>query len=160
MYKVTRKFISERNKFAQPYGVAHIPNVKRIGGGLEHDCYQNACAFVKKNPLNIEVAVWSGWLIQPYDKATNSTLILAHWWNITKNGEHIDTTPLYDAADYVQDYALMKFCSQSGEKLKTHLAHSILYKDENFYLITDPMTNKILPMLSLSNETLYKEKWN
>ena len=96
MYRATRDFIAARSKFTHPYNVANIPNVKRIGGGIAHECYKNAVTFTEQNVKDNDIAMWSGWLVQPYDKLNNSTLILTHWWNIRKSGEHIDTTPLID----------------------------------------------------------------
>lgn len=159
MYKATREFIAARNKFANPYGIAHVPHVKRIGGGKQHECYQNAASFIEKHSTNNEIGMWSGWLILPYDKETNSTLIFAHWWNIMKSGEQIDTTPVSDNAEYVQDYSLLKFCAKNTQKLKTHLAHSLIYKDGIFFLIINPETNQCVPISELSNETLYLDKW-
>ena len=159
MYKATRDFIAARNKFTQPYGVAHIPHVKRIGGGVQHECYQNATSFMEKNTSNENIGMWCGWLVQPFDKITNSTLILAHWWNIKKTGEHVDTTPLNDSAEYVQDYSLQKFCVQNNGKLKTHLSHSLIFKDSKFSLITNPFTNESVLVNELSNEILYRDKW-
>jgi hypothetical protein len=159
MYRATRDFISTRNKFVDKFEATHIPIVKRIGGGTKHECYKNSTFFMNANSVNGDIGIWSGWLVMPYDKSTNSTLILAHWWNIKKNGEHFDTTPLEDQAEYVQDYALLKFCDQHIGKLKTHIPHSIVFQNDHFYLITDPEKNEMLEVNDLKNETLYKQKW-
>ena len=103
--------------------------------------------------------MWSGWLVQPYDKLNNFTLILTHWWNIRKSGEHIDTTPLIDKAEYIQDLSLRNFCIRNDGKLKTNMAHSFIYKDNILFLIIDPEKNKFIPISDLSNETLYQKKW-
>jgi hypothetical protein len=159
MYRVTREFITARAPFSLPYGVGHIPNVKRIGGGVIHECYDNAVRYIQENAKDHDIALWSGWLVQPYDKLTNSTLILAHWWNLHKSGQHIDTTPLSDKAEYIQDYSLRKFCVHNDGKLRTDMAHSLVYKDKIFFLIVDPEKNELIPISDLSNETLYQNKW-
>ena len=159
MYRATRDFVAARARFCLPYGVAHIPNVKRIGGGITHECYDNALRYIETNTKDDDMALWSGWLVQPYDKLTNSTLILAHWWNLHKSGQHIDTTPILDNAEYIQDYSLRKFCFENQGKLKTDMAHSLIYKDNQFFLITDPEKNEFIHVSDLSNDTLYKNKW-
>lgn len=159
MYRVTREFILQRKPFTGPYNVEHIPSVRRIGGGQPNLCYQNAAEYVEKMAeTGDQAGIWSGWLVQPYNKSEDSTLILQHWWNILRSGEQVDTTPLSDAAEYVQDHALQKFCSRNLG-LKTHMAHSLMYRDGQFWVILDPETNEMAPIGKLETEALYVRKW-
>ena len=62
-------------------------------------------------------------------------------------------------AEYVQDFSLRNFCSRNESKLKTDMAHSLIYKDNIFFLIIDPEKNEFIPISDLSNESLYRKKW-
>jgi len=159
MYKATIELIKARNRFTKNYPAKHVTTVKRIGGGQQHECYNNSVDFISTSKnAGIEASVWSGWLVQPYDKETNSSLILQHWWNITRSGEQFDTTPLNDMAEYVQDYDLIKFCSANDGKMKTHMAHSLLYRDNKFFLILDPLINSMKRLENLKTANLYELK--
>jgi len=107
----------------------------------------------------VEVAIRSGWLVTPYDKKTNSSLIIQHWWNAVRNNGYVDTTPLDDTAEYVEDCALKKFCVRNDGKLKTHVAHSLLYKDGIFSVILDPEKGELAKLDELRTEFLYARKW-
>ena len=159
MYKATNELIKARNKYAVDHPPKKIDSVKRIGGGQQHECYTNSVNFITTSKsAGIEASMWSGWLVQPYDKETNSSFILQHWWNITRSGEQFDTTPLDDMAEYVLDYDLTKFCVANDGNMKTHMAHSLLYRDDKFFLILDPLINSLKQLDNLKTENLYELK--
>jgi hypothetical protein len=99
----------------------------------------------------------SGWLVQPYHKETNSTAILAHWWNADITGQHFDTSPLVNESEqYVQDSALYEYCVENNDQLSTHLARSILYQNNKFEIQVDRENMLFTPVDQLRTELLYE----
>lgn len=139
MYKATNEFIKARDKFTGKFAVKHIPVVKRIGGGVANQCYTNSHNAKDEYTKGARrVVMISGWLVQPYQKESNSTAIIAHWWNADITGQHFDTTPLVDEGEqYVQDSALYQYCIENDLALSTHLAKSLLYQNDQFEVLVD-----------------------
>ncbi len=158
MYKATREFITAREQFTGNYSVRHLPNVKKVGGGLPNRCYTNSHN-AKDSMSNgtYRVVMISGWLVQPYNKSTNSTAIIAHWWNADINGGFLDTTPLInDGEEYVQDSAIYHFCVENDNNLTTHLPNSLLYRDGKFEVLIDPVNMLFRPINELRTEFFYE----
>ena len=157
MYKATNEFIKARDKFTGKFAVKHIPVVKRIGGGIANQCYTNSHNAKDEYSKGARrVVMISGWLVQPYHKETNSTAIIAHWWNADITGQHFDTTPLVDEGEqYVQDSALYQYCVENDLALSTHLAKSLLYQNDKFEVAMDFENVLFKPIDELRTEYLY-----
>ena len=160
MFKVTKEFIKARQPYAGRWIIKQITNVQRLGGGIQNDCYKNASNYMEKERANgKDVNYVSGWLVLPYNKITDSTFILQHWWNIDRYGNYFDTSPLTDASEeYVIDLALYEYCSK--QSLKTNVAHSLLYKNSKFEIILNPQTMDMQEIDKLTTDNLYLLKNN
>jgi hypothetical protein len=157
MYRATREFIKARELHTNGNMVRKIENVKQVGGGVANQCYSNAHNAKDEAAKNGErVFIISGWLVQPFDKKTNSVSIIAHWWNADSNGLMFDTSPLVSKEDeYVQDSAIFKFCVENDAQLKTHMHNSLLYQNENFEVLIDAETMAFRAITELKTEYFY-----
>jgi hypothetical protein len=73
MFKATREFIKKRQ--SHTIYELEIVNVKKINTGIANKCYDNAYDECRKG---INAKIVSGWLVNPFDSATNSTAIVQH----------------------------------------------------------------------------------
>lgn len=154
MQIATIALIQERQRHAGSFLVRHVPYVNNIGGGARGQCYSNSHAV--KTAQGRNVIMVSGWLVQPYDEKSNSTAIIQHWWNADKSGNHFDTSPfITNQEEYVQDAGIISFCVENDHLLTTHLAHSLLYRDGKFEVLTDPDRMLFRPVNELRTEYLY-----
>jgi hypothetical protein len=157
MYRATRNFIKARDLYAGEFLVRKIDTVKKVSGGVVNQCYSNAHSAKEQGAKNgNRIHMISGWLIQPFNKQTNSVSIIAHWWNADSNGLMFDTSPLVESDnEYVQDSAIYKFCIDNDSKLTTHMHHSLLYQNDKFEVLIDPKTMTFLPINELKTEYFY-----
>jgi hypothetical protein len=156
MYRTTREFIAARQKHSE--FKLQTPTVKRIGGGEANKCFENATAVVDKGKAEgVRYVALSGWLVQPYNKATNSTSIIQHWWNGDSTGNQFDTSPLINVdEEYVLDFALYEFSRINIEKIKSNVAMSLLYQNDRFELLVNHETMEFLPINELKTELLFE----
>jgi len=156
MFKATRDFIKARHKFTQ-YTPYVRTDVKRIGGGEANKCFENSCAQRDKSiGTDTKVVCMSGWLVQPYNKLTNSTAILQHWWNVDGTGKHFDTSPLInDNEEYVLDFAIYEFGRIHFDNIKSNVTMSLLYQDGKFSVLKDSITMDFEPIAELRTELLF-----
>lgn len=82
MYKATREFIKARQPHAK-HVVEVATGIRKIGGGVEAKCFNNA-----QNQIDHSkgIHIVSGWLVNRYDKDADLTAIIQHWWNADKSG--------------------------------------------------------------------------
>lgn len=156
MLKATRDFIKARSKFTQ-YTPYVRTDVKRIGGGEANKCFENSCV---QRDLSIDtetkVVCMSGWLVQPYKKATNSTAIIQHWWNVDNAGNHFDTSPLINGnEEYVLDFDIYEFGRVHLDKIRGNVTMSLLYQDGKFSLLKDFATMEFQPISELRTELFF-----
>lgn len=147
-------------KHRQPYTNMKLAkrDVKRIGGGIANDCYNNA---VKARDRKHGVAIASGWLIEPYCSVNNSFEITAHFWNATMTGEFFDTTPIQNPnVEYVSDGAIMAYILSNHEMLSSHVPSSILFKNNAFLCVDENVDGSLsfTPILELTTEILFHRK--
>lgn len=154
MYKETKEFIKQRQLYS-PQPVEYVI-VKNMGGGISNDCYGNSYKLRLQDKNYFMV---SGWLILPYSKVDKCVKVVQHWFNINlKTIEYVDTSPVEKNAEYVADMNLYKYCTENDEKMKTHVALSLIYEDERFksvrnYNDKEQIVNEID---NLTAEELYK----
>ena len=116
MYKATRSLI----KLRQPHSKALVEKVfvRRIEGGVQRQCYENACLLFEKNK-NYKIV--SGWFVTEWDKVTSSCLALSHYWNVDEAGNFVDCSPMKNiSAEYVIDSEIGIFSSQQYEVMFVH----------------------------------------
>jgi hypothetical protein len=127
MFKATRELI----KLRQPHSNALVEKilVRQIVGGQPRRCYENACWL---NDIHASNKVVSGWLVNKWDKSTNSCLIVSHYWNINPEGDYVDCSPK-DGADheYVIDSEIGVFASLNYDKLFSSVCSSIVIKESS-----------------------------
>lgn len=150
MYKATRELIKAR----QPYTdyIVEVVAVKKIGGGVANECHENSANEVEKG---VDAKAVSGWLVNPFDKNTNSTAIIQHWWNIDVHGVFYDTTPgIDDELQYVIDIEIAAYGNQATEELDDYVAASLLLQDGKFYAVKKiygELKTRELPSLETKN---------
>jgi hypothetical protein len=137
--------------------VRQILNVTQLSTGIQNDCYGNAHA-TKEASLKIgnKIYIVSGWLVEPYDPASDSTAIIQHWWNVDAQGHHFDITPnLNPDSIYVQDIGLFQFCIDNDPILFTHVGNNLLHKNGKFEILVDTDLMLFMPVNELKTEYIY-----
>jgi hypothetical protein len=128
MFKATRELIKLRQPYTNSIGLV---SVRRVSGGEPRRCYDNSCRYIENNK---ESKIVSGWYVNKWDKASNTCLIVSHYWNIDSNGVFIDSTPapleLLDG-EYVIDSDIGLFANENGDLLLSELCSSIIINGSN-----------------------------
>ena len=160
MYKATRDFIAARQSHTEFR--LQTPTVKRIGGGEANKCFENAMAIVNQGKAEgVKYVALSGWLVQPYDKEKNCTAIIQHWWNGDESGNQFDTSPLInDNEEYVLDFALYEFIRANFEQIKSNVAMSLLYQNNQFEVLLNHETMEFRQLPALKTEFLFRYETN
>ena len=132
--------------------------VEKLSSGEPYKCFENSKAFVAEKKANGEDYIsLSGWLVKPYDKISESTEIIQHWWAGDAKGKRYDTSPLIsDAKEYVLDFNINNFAHLNYDKIKSCVAMSILYKNGKFYLLKNVETMELEEIKELKTELLFK----
>ncbi len=150
MYKATRELIKARQPHTK-YIVEQV-FVRRDGGGVKNQCFQNA---TDDEMLKNGNKVVSGWIVNEFDSDKKSTAIVQHWWNVDANGNYFDITPGVDAAmEYVIDTSIVEYGQNNFDNLNNLVALSLLFKDGKFYSVENingELTMKPLPSLATQN---------
>lgn len=157
MYKATRTLIQARQKYSADI-VMHIPNVRKIGGGIANDCYNNSYAVYERG----EGLMVSGWLVDRYNAAGKYTEITQHWWNACANGQHFDTTPnIGDKFEYVADSAICAYGQQYLDFIDSCVCSSLVLKSDGTYLAINHVAGKLVakPIADVSNESLFAHQF-
>lgn len=157
MYKATRDFIKAREKHCQSSLVVPT-HVEKLGTGEPYKCFENSKAFVAEKKANGENFIsLSGWLIKPFDKISNSTEIIQHWWAGDEKGKQYDTSPyISNNEEYVIDFNINNFAHANYEKIKSCVAMSLLYKDGKYYLLKNVENMELEEIKELKTESLFK----
>jgi hypothetical protein len=155
MYKATREFIKARQPFTK-YVIEQV-FVRKDGGGVANQCFQNATDDALLEQGN---KVVSGWVVNAFDNERKSTAIIQHWWNIDGNGNYFDTTPGVDAGlEYVVDTSIVEYGQDNFDDLKNLVAISLLLKDGEFYGVDEIDGNLITTKLpSLDTKILFRQQ--
>ena len=158
MYKATRIFIAERQKFCKLN--LEVVRVDKVGGGKANDCSNNALDATENGD---EVRTITGWLVHPYDKLTDTTEIVQHWWNRDSSGRHFDTSPgVDDDCEYVVDLDLIHYFRQNYDNINNNVAISIVLSNEKFIGVDEDKSSpnglRRFPISSLSTDVLYRHK--
>ena len=155
MYKATRDFIKARQQFSK-YVVEQV-SVKQIDGGERNDCFNNACDTIDRTK---GIKHTSGWIIGKLNKFTNSTEIIQHFWNVDKDGNHFDTTPLIGSEfEYVIDCEINAYGQQHIDNLDSCVASSLLLKNGKFFAVDADQNGRLVyrNIGSLSTNKLFEK---
>ena len=155
MYKATRDFIKARQQFSK-YVVEQV-SVKQIDGGERNDCFNNACDTIDRTK---GIKHTSGWIIGKFNKFTNSTEIIQHFWNVDKDGNHFDTTPLIGSEfEYVIDCEINAYGQQHIDNLDSCVASSLLLKNGKFFAVDADQNGRLVyrNIGSLSTNKLFEK---
>lgn len=154
MYKATRKLIQARQRHSK-YVIEQV-RVENVGGGKANDCFINACNAIDRSR---EIKIVSGWVVKAFDTFQNSTEIIQHFWNVDRNGNYFDTTPLMknNAVEYVVDTDICHYGQEHIEEIDSCVASSLLLKNDKFIAvdIEDDRLN-FRSIKSLSIEELFE----
>ena len=154
MFRATRNFIKARQPHTR-YPLS-VPKVRRIGGGKPNACFENAIAVEKSSKSGNTPAICvSGWLVQPYDMSSHSTVIIQHYWNIDAMGKHFDSSPLNDRAEYVLDMGLYEFGKQNYARIKRNVTMILSYDDGTFSSLIDEAQFAFQNLSELATEFLF-----
>jgi hypothetical protein len=157
MYKATRDFINARKKHTN--SPLRLPSgVKKLGTGLPSQCLNNSKTFSKEQKeLGNDVIMISGWIIHPYDKVSESTEIIQHWWNSDAKGNNFDTTPyVTNELEYVIDFDINNYAYTNSDILESHVGMSLLYKGGKFFLLKNPQIMELEEITELKTELFFK----
>lgn len=155
MYKATRDFIKARQQFSK-YVVEQV-SVKQIDGGKPNDCFNNACDAIDRTK---GIKHTSGWIIGKFNKFTNSTEIIQHFWNVDKDGNHFDTTPLIGSEfEYVIDCEINAYGQQNYDNVDSCVASSLLLKNGKFVAVDVGQNGRLVyrNIESLSTNKLFEK---
>ena len=155
MYKATRDFIKARQQFSK-YVVEQV-SVKQIVGGERNDCFNNACDTIDRTK---GIKHTSGWIIGKFNKFTNSTEIIQHFWNVDKDGNHFDTTPLIGSEfEYVIDCEINAYGQQHYDNVDSCVASSLLLKNGKFVAVDADQNGRLVyrNIGSLSTNKLFEK---
>lgn len=132
MYKATRKLIQARQQHSK-YVIEKV-NVENIGGGKANACFINACDAIDRSK---GITIVSGWVVGKFDKFKNSTEIVQHFWNVDRNGNHFDTTPLMgnNEVEYVVDTDICHYGQEHIDSIDSCVASSLLLKNDKFIAV-------------------------
>lgn len=140
MYKATRDFIKARQQFSK-YVVEQV-SVKQIDGGKPNDCFNNACDAIDRTK---GIKHTSGWIIGKFNKFTNSTEIIQHFWNVDKDGNHFDTTPFIGSEfEYVIDCEINAYGQQHYDDVDSCVASSLLLKNGKFVAVDTAQNGRLV----------------
>jgi hypothetical protein len=155
MYKATRDFIKARQQFSK-YVVEQV-SVKQIDGGEPNDCFNNACDTINRTK---GIKLTSGWIIGKFNKFTNSTEIIQHFWNVDKDGNHFDTTPFIGSEfEYVIDCEINAYGQQHYDNVDSCVASSLLLKNGKFVAVDADQNGRLVyrNIGSLSTNKLFEK---
>ena len=153
MFKATRELIKARQPHTD-YVVEKV-FVKSIKGGIANKCFENACDYDENHPGSKTV---SGWIVNKFDERTNSTAIIQHFWNITPDGDFIDSTPnIEEDVEYVIDTEITAFGQENYDYIDSCVCSSLLYQKNQFYLVdTIDYISTIKPVKLITNLALFQ----
>ena len=152
MYKATNEFIKARQPFSK-YLIEHKFGIKKIGGGVENDCFHNSYNTIDREK---GISIVSGWVVGPYDQINNCSPIIQHWWNVDSEGKHFDTSPnIADNFEYVIDIALAEFGIENFEKVTAVVTKSLMYRDGSIYRVDDLDAFVITVLKKLETKELF-----
>lgn len=155
MYKATREFISDRQKFAR-FDV-RLVTVRQIGTGTEESCYTNAHRQIDRE-RNIKIV--SGWLVKPYNRMLKKTEILQHWWNIdAATKTYFDVSPgVGKDCEYVLDMDMAEYGIRNFEDPAANACHAV-FLSEGRYTMVDRIFGELFykPIEALETVALFKK---
>lgn len=158
MFKSTEAFINNRAPFTTGFQLKVIPTIKAIKGGNPNQCYFNAQKLKESSERKgKKMSITSGWIVNSHDTSNNCTAIIAHWWNIDENNNHIDTSPILGSnkREYVQDNEILNFCAKNDDKLAIHQHFSLLYINGKYEVLIDQEKFHFRKIDSLKTEFFY-----
>jgi hypothetical protein len=155
MYKATRDFIKARQQFSK-YVVEKV-SVRQIDGGKPNDCFNNACDTIDRAK---GITITSGWIVGKFNKFTNSTEIIQHFWNVDKDGNHFDTTPFIGSEfEYVIDCDINAYGQQHYDDVDSCVASSLLLKNGKFVAVDADQKGRLVyrNIDTLSTKNLFEK---
>lgn len=156
MYKATKDFISDRERYAKS-PIVFQPNVKNIGGGELKRCLNNAYDVAQSGKVfGKKIICVSGWIIGKFDKLNNCTAIIQHWWNMDDSGRHFDTTPLVeDKVDYVIDLEIHEYGQINFDHINSNLVPSLMLQNGKYSALIDEESMSFVDLNDLRIGTLF-----
>lgn len=159
MYKATRAFINDRQKFAK-FSVKQV-TVKQVGGGAEESDalsgYSNAHRQIDRE-RNIKIV--SGWLVMPYNRMLKKTEIRQHWWNIDANSRtYFDVSPgVSKECEYVLDMDMAEYGITHFDDPAANVCHAVYLSDDG-YTMVDRIFGELFykPIDALETAALFKK---
>lgn len=142
MYKATRDFMNERQKYCP--SKLNIVKMKFLPLGVSQNCFENAHAarsIDANNSGSKSNLLRSGWMIFPYNKEAGHTEIVQHWWNYDPVlGQHFDTTPLADGIkptwpEFVEDNDFAEFGTSIIDEIESNVGKDIAYMNGEWFHI-------------------------
>lgn len=158
MYRVTRELIRDRGSRCDV--PPELIDVRHEPTGTPNDCLKNAFAAAADSTSDfLPVA---GWLILPYEKSTDRTECIQHWWCVDeKSNTYSDFTPLLfegkKAVDYVIDPSLTMYAHDYRDNLKSMVGKCLLRTCGKWYAVweQDDGTEHTDPLDTLDTELLF-----
>jgi hypothetical protein len=158
MFKASREFIKVRQPFAS-HPLVVVP-VNKKGGREANDCFGNAADCIDRTK---GIKIVSGWLVHPYNKLSDSTEIIQHYWNYSDTEQYFDeTNGVPDNCEYIVDMAISNFSQDNIDKIVSNVGHSFLLTQGRFSAFHFDNTNLVLkdiPSLETKNLFEYLEKF-
>jgi hypothetical protein len=135
MHEIDRLYEFLKKRKYQSKSKLCLVNVQKIGGGKDNYCLTNA----EDNARSVGYGVVSGWLVLPSKVQENGwqKQFTQHWWNYDWNRrEHLDSSPNIDEGSlYIQDDEITKFVDGNIQTLTSHVASSVIFKNDVFYCV-------------------------
>jgi hypothetical protein len=154
VYKSTRSFIADRQKFSKHE--LKTVQVQQRGKKNPKKCCDNAIDECQKAP---NVRLISGWTITPVDPYENTVAIVQHWWNQGYDSVYFDSTlEMNKASDYVVDLDLLDFAASNESIIDNNVAISLLKIAGNYYGVDEDESGVIrFKIPSLETSVLYRQ---
>jgi hypothetical protein len=153
MSKALDNFIDNRKKFSR-FPVERVAVIHK-GGGFANLCIKNSIDSIDRTT---GVKIMSGWLI--IKTINNDCDIISHFWNISADNKHFDTTPLIDNNfEYIADPEVLCFGQENLGKLKSLTCYA-LSQNENNYIAIEMFEGKVVAhkIADLSNLNIFQFK--
>jgi hypothetical protein len=135
MLEINRLYQFLKTRHDQCVNKLSLVNVLQIGGGRENYCLSNA----EDTARALGHEVISGWLSLPSKIQGNDwqKQFTQHWWNYdTTDQKYLDYSPnIEEGAIYIRDDEITKFISENIQHLDSHVASSIILKNDKFYAV-------------------------
>ena len=153
MFKASREFIKFRQPFAS-HPLVVVPVTKK-GGRVANDCFGNSADCIDRAK---GIKIVSGWLVHSYNKLTDSTEIIQHYWNYSESEQYFDeTSGIPDNCEYIVDMAISNFSQDNIDDIVSNVGHSFLLSNGRLSAFHYDNTNLVLKKIeNLETKNLFE----